>query len=189
MPALGFSAVPLPTKIRRMLPGCQAALARGADTWAARGVRVAGSPVLRVDAGVAVRVFAPSSRRLTAATVHASGAAAGVSPVLRDRSDDSGVALAVLIVAADDAARVPERAALWFGAVVVWADSEALALAEPDEPAEPVVSATAIGIAATADPTPNATANAPTRPTTTKPDINDSSHSTGQPSHNGQRGQ
>jgi hypothetical protein len=33
------------------------------------------------------------------------------------------------------------------------------------DPAEPVVSAKAIGIAATADPTPNATARAPTRPT------------------------
>ena len=37
---------------------------------------------------------------------------------------------------------------------------------EPLEPAEPRVSANAIGIAATAEPTPNATANAPTRPTT-----------------------
>jgi hypothetical protein len=33
------------------------------------------------------------------------------------------------------------------------------------DPAEPVVSANAIGIDATAEPTPNATANAPTRPT------------------------
>jgi hypothetical protein len=33
------------------------------------------------------------------------------------------------------------------------------------DPAEPVVSANAIGIDATADPTPNANANAPTRPT------------------------
>jgi hypothetical protein len=33
------------------------------------------------------------------------------------------------------------------------------------DPADPVVSANAIGIDATADPTPNATANAPTRPT------------------------
>jgi hypothetical protein len=41
-------------------------------------------------------------------------------------------------------------------------ESDAL---EPDEPAEPVVSATAIGIAAIAQPIPNATANAPTRPT------------------------
>lgn len=36
---------------------------------------------------------------------------------------------------------------------------------DPDEPPEPVVSAKATGIAATAEPTPNATANAPTRPT------------------------
>jgi hypothetical protein len=142
-----------------------------------------------------VRAFTPSSRRLTAATVHASGAAAGVSPVLRDPSDDSGVVLTALIAVAGrrtavlglrgaddaaraDAARVLERAALRFGAVLpltlLWADSEALAPVEPDEPAESVVSAHANGIANTADPTPNATANAPTRPTTTKPDINDS---------------
>jgi hypothetical protein len=38
-------------------------------------------------------------------------------------------------------------------------------LLAPAEPAEPVVSAAAIGTEATADPTPNATANAPTRPT------------------------
>ena len=186
MPALGFSAVPLPTKIRKMLPGCHAALALGADTWAALGFSAVGSPLLMVAAGVAVRAFTPSSRRLTAATVHASGAAAGVSPVLRDPSDDSGVVLTALIAAAgrggavlglrgaDDVARVPERAALRFGAVLVWADSEALAPVEPDGPAEPVVSAHANGIDNTADPTPNATANAPTRPTTTKPDINDS---------------
>ena len=36
---------------------------------------------------------------------------------------------------------------------------------EPVEPAEPVVSATATGTEAIAEPTPNATANAPTRPT------------------------
>ena len=35
---------------------------------------------------------------------------------------------------------------------------------EPVEPAEPVVSATATGTEAIADPTPNATASAPTRP-------------------------
>jgi hypothetical protein len=35
----------------------------------------------------------------------------------------------------------------------------------PVEPAEPVVSANATGTDATAEPTPNATANAPTRPT------------------------
>ena len=36
---------------------------------------------------------------------------------------------------------------------------------EPVDPAEPVVSANANGIAASPDPTPRATANAPTRPT------------------------
>ena len=37
--------------------------------------------------------------------------------------------------------------------------------AEPVDPAEPVVSAKAIGAAAIAEPTPNAMANKPTRPT------------------------
>ena len=36
---------------------------------------------------------------------------------------------------------------------------------EPAAPGEPTSSANATGIAATAEPTPNATANAPTRPT------------------------
>jgi hypothetical protein len=46
-------------------------------------------------------------------------------------------------------------------------ESEAAESAEldPVEPAEPVVSANATGTDATAEPTPNATANAPTRPT------------------------
>jgi hypothetical protein len=103
--------------------------------------------------------------------------------MVRDPSDDSGVALTALIAAdavrgaavlglrgADAAARtdvprVVERVALRFGAVALWADSEVLAPAEPDDPVEPVVSANANGIATTAEPTPNATANAPTRPT------------------------
>ena len=36
---------------------------------------------------------------------------------------------------------------------------------DPVEPPDPVVSANATGTATTADPTPSATANAPTRPT------------------------
>lgn len=44
-------------------------------------------------------------------------------------------------------------------------DVEESADPEPTEPAEPVVSANAIGIAARAEPTPKATASAPTRPT------------------------
>jgi hypothetical protein len=117
---------------------------------------------------VAGRAAAPSSRRLAARTVHASGAAAGVSPVLREASDDSGVVLTAWIAAADaaartDAARVLERTALRFGVALGRAESDALA------PGEPVVSANAVGIAATAEPTPNATANAPTRPTNRPP--------------------
>lgn len=45
------------------------------------------------------------------------------------------------------------------------ADVEASAVPAPAEPAEPVVSAYAIGIDTRADPTPSATAKAPTNPT------------------------
>jgi hypothetical protein len=44
-------------------------------------------------------------------------------------------------------------------------DDDASAELDPVEPADPVVSANATGTDATADPTPNATASAPTRPT------------------------
>ena len=49
---------------------------------------------------------------------------------------------------------------------LVFADADACASAVPDpvDPADPVVSANAIGTEAIADPTPNATASAPTRP-------------------------
>jgi hypothetical protein len=60
-----------------------------------------------------------------------------------------------------------DRAAPREGALVDAGDEPAResAVFEPVEPAEPVVSANATGIATTAEPTPNATANAPTRPT------------------------
>ena len=47
------------------------------------------------------------------------------------------------------------------------ADPDAVesAALDPDDPPDPVVSANATGTDATAEPTPNATANAPTRPT------------------------
>jgi hypothetical protein len=48
-------------------------------------------------------------------------------------------------------------------------ESDALAPAEPDESEVPVASAKAVGIAAMAEPTPSATANAPTRPTNRPP--------------------
>jgi hypothetical protein len=44
-------------------------------------------------------------------------------------------------------------------------DARASAVPDPVDPADPVVSANAIGIAATAEPIPRAAANAPTRPT------------------------
>ncbi|MGB6888663.1 MAG: hypothetical protein WBD88_10875, partial [Mycobacterium sp.] len=48
---------------------------------------------------------------------------------------------------------------------VLGAVAESLDAAEPVEPAEPLLSANAIGIDASAEPTPRAIANAPTRPT------------------------
>jgi hypothetical protein len=71
----------------------------------------------------------------------------------------------------EDSARVPGRAPPRdtfvlgvFGAGPEVDDDES-ETPEPDEPAEPVVSAKATGAAATAEPTPRATASAPTRPT------------------------
>ena len=60
------------------------------------------------------------------------------------------------------AEREPARDGLDLGAE---SDAEAVSAELAVEPAEPVVSANATGIAATADQTPNATASAPTRPT------------------------
>ena len=68
-----------------------------------------------------------------------------------------------------DGAPRPARAGPRDGALVDSdaADPEPAASVEldPAEPADPVVSANATGTDATAEPTPNATANAPTRPT------------------------
>jgi hypothetical protein len=47
----------------------------------------------------------------------------------------------------------------------LFAAEEVLSSAEPVAPDEPVVSANAAGIETTAEPTPSATASAPTRPT------------------------
>jgi hypothetical protein len=55
----------------------------------------------------------------------------------------------------------PERRA----ATAVVAEVDPGISTDPVEPPDPVVSANAIGIAATAEPIPNANANAPTRPT------------------------
>jgi hypothetical protein len=58
------------------------------------------------------------------------------------------------------------RAAARDGVLVEAADTDGeFTAAEPLDPAEPAVSANANGTDAIAEPTPNATANAPTRPT------------------------
>jgi len=59
----------------------------------------------------------------------------------------------------------PARPAPRDGAADFGADDSDDESDEPVEPPEPVVSANATGIDATAAPTPKATANAPTRPT------------------------
>ena len=95
MPAFGLSAVPLPTKNRRMLPGCHAptADADGELTAAEPTSDAAGSAgsALEVVAAAALAVAEPepSSRRVTAAAAQASGAAAGEPPPLPDASHDS----------------------------------------------------------------------------------------------------
>ena len=79
MPAFGLSAVPSPMKNRRTLPGCHVADALGEATADPTGP--AGPLLLTAAAGAAVDTDPFNSRRLAAATVHASGVAAGVSPL------------------------------------------------------------------------------------------------------------
>ena len=102
-------------------------------------------------AATAVSALAPGTMSAEPRTPPDAGADALADGVVLDPPrppDDDGPA--------GGAVRVPPR---------VVGPAELFAL-EPDDPAEPVVSANATaGIAATAAPTPNATANAPTRPT------------------------
>jgi hypothetical protein len=87
MPAFGLSAVPLPTKNRRIDPGCQPpiAAALGEPTPAADETAPAdgstGAPVLTAADGFTGRDPPPNSRRAAANAVHANGAAAGPSPL------------------------------------------------------------------------------------------------------------
>ena len=194
MPAFGLSAVPLPTKNRSRPPTPTVAVADalGVATCAAAPVTLtAGSPVLTTAAGIEARDAAPDSRRAPVNAVHANGAAAGESPdVLPAPSHPATLAPTPSTppaVAARRAAVIPGADS----AAATGGDDDDLPAAEPPtepatrpecdparwgadfvvepavelDPAEPVVSANATGIDATADPTPNATANAPTRPT------------------------
>ena len=73
MPALGLSAVPLPTKIRRMLPGCHVAEA---------AAKAAGAPTAvgpEPPALIALAVGCTATRAATPATLRDS-AAAGREP-------------------------------------------------------------------------------------------------------------
>jgi hypothetical protein len=72
------------------------------------------------------------------------------------------VASAVAAPGLDEARR--DRAVSRDGALVDDPADTDESVPEPVEPAEPVVSATATGTEAIAEPTPNATASAPTRP-------------------------
>ena len=258
---MGLSAVPLPTKIRRMLPGCQAPTAEApgdgtVDPTDATG----GSPLLTEAAGPAMRAAPPNSRRLAAAAVHATGADGSAPPftapshvsmpvpiaftdpdaaAARGADVITGGAAAAGAIASDDASAAgmsgsltaagselatpettapearsgrrrgfltaedgalrtalppritgaglsPVGAPLSVGAPVsveslrvgdgdvprardddcAVGDDDEVDVVDPEplEPAEPVVSAKANGIDATAAPTPRATAKAPTRP-------------------------
>ena len=165
----------------RVRAGADAADAAGATarpTPAAAGSATTGAAGVVLDGGEDVPVAAEGAAAGDAERAPRCGAATEVSPPsavmsvepcpTRDVDADAGAEAlgegAVLgpprvpegVEPAAVAVRVPPR--------VVGPD-ELFAL-EPDDPAEPVVSANATaGMAATAAPTPNATANAPTRPT------------------------
>ena len=232
---MGLSGVPLPTKIRRMLPGCQAPTAEApgdgtVDPTDATG----GSPLVTDAAGTAIRAAPPNSRRLAAAADHATVADGSAPPFTApshasmpvptaftdpeadaargaevitggaaaagaiDSDDESGAGVSGSLTAAGSELSTPEtgpagtragrrrefltaeagalRTALPFRDGDVprlrddadadeFDDEVEVVDPEPLEPAEPVVSAKANGIDATAAPTPRATAKAPTRPT------------------------
>jgi hypothetical protein len=97
----------------------------------------------------------PSEAAARAAVTEAAGAE--VSAAL-ERAGLVAAGVAEELSALSAAARLPPRRA---GALVEVFVSDALT---PVEPAEPVSSANATGMAAIADPMPNANASAPTRP-------------------------
>ena len=162
--------MPLPTNTRKTAPGNHpgTAEARGPATAAA-----AGSLLLSTEAARTVRAAPPNSRRLAAATVHPNGSDPGPpSACLPAPNQATNVPRGALTDPAattrrDRAATAPPLRATP-GACATRTDGRTGAFtAESDElaPADPVVSANAIGTEAIAEPTPRATANAPTLPT------------------------
>lgn len=192
MPAFGFSAVPLPTNIRRTAPGCHPPTA-AADATGPTGsavVTAAGTPSSCRDADGATTGASPSEPDCnhdnnlgpgaltpgTDVTVFAEDGSTDVTSGLRCRvaATEPGAcacepvgepalgAVETALGADPRAARRDDTVAL------VDADAEPeeeSAPLDPVDPAEPVVSADANGTDAIAEPTPSATAKAPTRPT------------------------
>jgi len=116
-------------------------------------------------------VVRPPAARAPEAILGAASLADESDGELGSESDDSsavvsGIPAERLVSDPLDESRAEALRDPRFGALVdsAPADEESEAFA-PVEPAEPVVSAKAIGIDPIAEPTPNATANAPTRPT------------------------
>jgi len=146
--------LPEPNQDNRLLPTPlkppDAAAARGVTVMWAGATTAAGAATTSLETGPEVLIVFEGTDDEPNDT---DGVAAGTVTVGKEFLCDCVDATAL----AATAPRAGPRAD-----TVVEAESDAL---EPDEPAEPVVSASAIGIAAVAQPTPNATANAPTRPT------------------------
>lgn len=160
-----------------------------ARTTATRGTTgvdaVSTDPADRTPLGAAVSTATEDPAEITGAGASASR----ISGVTADGRTDGNVGVRCRVVAAgsgscprervDEPARsaaesargaAPRSARRGGTRALVDADADAApdpgsAALEPVDPAEPVVSADANGIAATAEPTPRATARAPTRPT------------------------
>ena len=107
---------------------------------------------------------AMSIRGVVAGELERPGRLAGPEAPEPSESTESAPSLPPRAAGAD--VSMPARAERRDGALlrVEDCDAEPSAL-EPEAPADPVVSANATGIAPAAEPIPNATANAPTRPT------------------------
>ena len=147
--------------------------------------------MLTAATAAAVREAPPNSRRAAANTAHAPGAASEFPDALpaptpltppattarrvavitgtdaTDRTAAGGEDLPVAAPPAEPATRAERDTRPGVPGIVdpVLVDPVLVEPAAALDPADPVVSANATGKEATAEPTPNATANAPTRPT------------------------
>ena len=147
--------------------------------------------MLTAATAAAVREAPPNSRRAAANTAHAPGAASESPDALpaptpltppattarrvavitgtdaTDRTAAGGEVLPVTTPPAEPATRAERDTRPGVPGIVdpVLVDPVLVEPAAALDPADPVVSANATGKEATAEPTPNATANAPTRPT------------------------